>query len=186
VFLTNLNQPLGVALIDDTLYVANTDGLMRFPYKEGQTKIDDAGTLVLELPASGYNNHWTRNIVVSADKSKLYISVGSASDHGEYGMDTEVRRANILEINPDGSGERIFAAGIRNPVGMSWQPETGRLWAVVNERDNLGDDLVPDYITAVQEAAFYGWPYAYYGQNIDPRRKGERPEPVSRSVKPDS
>lgn len=127
VFLTNLNQPLGIALIDNTLYVANTDGLMRFPYKEGQTRIEDAGTLVLELPAGGYNNHWTRNIVVSADKSKLYISVGSASDHGEYGMDTEVRRANILEINPDGSGERIFAAGIRNPVGMSWQPETGRL-----------------------------------------------------------
>ena len=185
VFLKNLNQPLGVALIDDTLYVANTDGLMRFPYKEGQTRIEDPGTLMLELPAGGYNNHWTRNVVASADKSKLYVSVGSASDHGEYGMDKEIRRANILEINPDGSGERIFADGLRNPVGMDWQPDTGRLWTAVNERDNLGDDLVPDYITSVKEAAFYGWPYAYFGQNIDPRRKGERPDLVARSIKPD-
>ncbi len=184
-FLTNLNQPLGVVLIDGTLYVANTDGLMRFPYKRGQTKIEDPGTLVLELPAGGYNNHWTRNIVVNANRSKLYISVGSASNAGEYGMDKEVRRASILEINPDGSGERIFAAGIRNPVGMDWQPDTSRLWTVVNERDDLGDDLVPDYMTAVREAAFYGWPYAYYGQNIDPRHKGEREDLVARTIKPD-
>lgn len=185
VFLANLNQPLGMALIDDRFYVANTDGLMRFPYEQGQTRIDDAGTLILDLPAGGYNNHWTRNILASADKSKLYISVGSASDVGEYGLDKEIRRANILEINPDGSGERIFAAGIRNPVGMAWQPDTGRLWAAVNERDGLGDDLVPDYITAVQEAAFYGWPFAYFGQNVDPRRKGERPDLVARTIKPD-
>ena len=184
-FLANLNQPLGVVLVGDTLYVANTDGLMRFTYKEGQTEIDDPGTLVLELPAGGYNNHWTRNVVANADGSKLYISVGSASDAGEYGMDKEIRRANILEINPDGSGERIFAAGIRNPVGMDWQPETGRLWTAVNERDGLGDDLVPDYITAVQEAAFYGWPYSYYGQNVDPRHKGARLDLVARAAKPD-
>jgi glucose/arabinose dehydrogenase len=158
---------------------------MRFPYKQGQTSIADPGTLVLELPAGGYNNHWTRNILVHPETAKVYISIGSASNVGEYGMDNEVRRATILEINPDGSGERIFAAGLRNPVGMGWQPDTGRLWTAVNERDGLGDELVPDYITAVQESAFYGWPYAYYGSNVDPRRKGERADLVARSVTPD-
>jgi glucose/arabinose dehydrogenase len=184
-FLENLNQPLGMTVVGDALYVANTDGLLKFPYMGGQTSIDDPGALVLEFPAGGYNNHWTRNILVNADRSKLYIAIGSASNAGEFGMDKEVRRANILEINLDGSGERVFAAGLRNPVGMGWQPDSGRLWTVVNERDGLGDDLVPDYLTAVQDSAFYGWPYAYYGTNVDPRRKGERPDLVARTVAPD-
>ena len=184
-FLENLNQPFGMALVGDELYVANTDGVVRFPYDEGQTRIDALGQLILTLPAGGYNNHWTRNIIASPDGQKLYISVGSASNVGEYGMDEEVRRANILEINPDGSGEKVFANGLRNPNGMDWQPETGALWTAVNERDGLGNDLVPDYITSVRDSGFYGWPYSYYGQNEDPRRAGERPDLVARAIVPD-
>ena len=163
-FVENLNQPFGMALVGDELYVANTDGVVRFPYREGQTRIDAPGELILPLPAGGYNNHWTRNIIASPDGQKLYVSVGSASNVGEYGMDEEIRRANILEINPDGSGEKVFASGLRNPNGMDWAPETGALWTAVNERDGLGDDLVPDYITSVRDSGFYGWPYSYYGQ----------------------
>jgi glucose/arabinose dehydrogenase len=184
-FLENLNQPFGMTLVGDELYVANTDGVVRFPYREGQTRIDASGELVLPLPAGGYNNHWTRNIIASPDGQKLYISVGSASNVGEYGMDEEIRRANIVEINPDGSGEKVFASGLRNPNGMDWQPETGALWTAVNERDGLGDDLVPDYITSVRDSGFYGWPYSYYGQNEDPRRAGERPDLVARAISPD-
>ena len=184
-FLENLNQPFGMALVGDELYVANTDGVVRFPYEEGQTRIDAPGQLILTLPAGGYNNHWTRNIIATPDGQKLYISVGSASNIGEYGMDEEVRRANILEINPDGSGEKVFANGLRNPNGMDWQPETGALWTAVNERDGLGNDLVPDYITSVRDSGFYGWPYSYYGQNEDPRRAGERPDLVGRAIVPD-
>ena len=184
-FLENLNQPFGMALVGDELYVANTDGVVRFPYREGQTRIDAPGELILPLPAGGYNNHWTRNIIASPDGQKLYVSVGSASNVGEYGMDEEIRRANILEINPDGSGEKVFASGLRNPNGMDWAPETGALWTAVNERDGLGDDLVPDYITSVRDSGFYGWPYSYYGQNEDPRRAGERPDLVARAIVPD-
>jgi glucose/arabinose dehydrogenase len=184
-FLDNLNQPFGMALVGDDLYVANTDGVMRFPYQEGQTRIDGPGELILTLPAGGYNNHWTRNIIARPDGQKLYVSVGSASNVGEYGMDEEIRRANILEINPDGSGEKVFASGLRNPNGMDWQPETGALWTAVNERDGLGDDLVPDYITSVRDSGFYGWPYSYYGQNEDPRRADERPDLVARAIAPD-
>ncbi len=184
-FLENLNQPFGMVLVGDALYIANTDGVMRFPYQEGQTRIDAPGELILTLPAGGYNNHWTRNIIARPDGQKLYVSVGSASNAGEYGMDEEIRRANILEINPDGSGEKVFASGLRNPNGMDWQPETGVLWTAVNERDELGDDLVPDYITSVRDSGFYGWPYSYYGQNEDPRREGERPDLVARAIAPD-
>ena len=184
-FLDNLNQPFGMALVGDDLYVANTDGVVRFPYREGQTRIDAPGELILPLPAGGYNNHWTRNIIASPDGQKLYVSVGSASNVGEYGMGEEIRRANILEINPDGSGEKVFASGLRNPNGMDWAPETGALWTAVNERDGLGDDLVPDYITSVRDSGFYGWPYSYYGQNEDPRRAGERPDLVARAIVPD-
>ncbi|WP_080239791.1 PQQ-dependent sugar dehydrogenase [Spirosoma rigui] len=185
VFLTGLNQPFGMLVLGNSFYAANTDGLMQFPYKEGQTKMTAAGKKILELPAGGYNNHWTRNLLASTDGKKIYISVGSGSNVGENGMENEVRRANILEINPDGSGERIFASGLRNPVGMDWQPTTKTLYTAVNERDELGDDLVPDYLTSVKEGAFYGWPYSYFGQNEDPRRKGERPDLVKKAVMPD-
>lgn len=184
-FLEGLNQPFGVVLVGNTLYVANTDGILTFPYQSGQTKITAKGKPIMALPAGGYNNHWTRNLLASADGSKIYISVGSDSNVGENGMENEVRRANILEINPDGTGERIFASGLRNPVGMDWNPSTKALWTAVNERDELGDDLVPDYITSVKEGAFYGWPYSYYGQNEDPRRKGEQPDLVKKATVPD-
>lgn len=184
-FLEGLNQPYGMLLVGNTFYVANTDGLMTFPYQSGQTKLTTPGKSILPLPAGGYNNHWTRNLIANADGSKIYISVGSGSNVGENGMEHEVRRANILEINPDGTGERIFASGLRNPVGMDWAPGTNTLWTAVNERDELGDDLVPDYITSVKDGAFYGWPYSYYGQNEDPRRKGEKPDLVQKAVVPD-
>ncbi len=185
VFLANLNQPYGMLIINDQFYVANTDGLWVYPYKLGDMKISKPGKKIVNLPAGGYNNHWTRNLIANKDKSKIYISVGSGSNVGENGMDKEVRRANILEVNPDGSGEKIYAAGLRNPVGMSWNPVTGELWTVVNERDELGDDLVPDYLTSVKQNAFYGWPYSYFGKNEDPRRKGERPDLVQKTIVPD-
>ncbi len=185
VFLANLNQPYGMLIINDQFYVANTDGLWVYPYKLGDTKITKPGKKIVSLPAGGYNNHWTRNLIANKDQSKIYISVGSGSNVGENGMDKEVRRANILEVNPDGNGEKIYAAGLRNPVGMSWNPVTGELWTVVNERDELGDDLVPDYLTSVKQNAFYGWPYSYFGKNEDPRRKGERPDLVQKTIVPD-
>jgi glucose/arabinose dehydrogenase len=185
-FLAGLNQPFGMQLLGDWLYVANTDALVRFPYREGQTKITVKGEKVLDLPAGGYNNHWTRNVVASPDGSKLYVSVGSQTNVDEEGLDAkEPRRAAILEVDPDGSGMRIFASGLRNPNGMDWAPGTRVLWTVVNERDALGDDLVPDYLTSVREGAFYGWPYSYFGQNEDPRKKGERPDRVAKAVVPD-
>ncbi len=185
VFLEDLNQPFGMLVLNGYFYVANTDGLLRFPYKEGQTKIEGEGEKILELPAGGYNNHWTRNLLANADGSKIYVSVGSASNVGEHGMEEEVRRADILEINPDGSGERIYASGLRNPVGMDWAPGTNTLWTAVNERDELGDNLVPDYITSVQEGGFYGWPYSYYGQHVDPRMEGKAPDLVQKAIVPD-
>ena len=185
VFLSELNQPLGMLVLNNSFYVANTDGLMQFPYREGQTKISGPGKKILSLPAGGYNNHWTRNIIANADGSKIYVSVGSASNVGEHGMQEEARRAAILEVNPDGTGERIYAGGLRNPVGIDWAPGTNTLWAAVNERDELGDDLVPDYVTSVKEGGFYGWPYAYFGANEDPRRKGERPDLVKQTLVPD-
>lgn len=185
IFLDKLNKPLGMLLLGNTFYVANTDGLLRFSYKEGDSTINGSGNKILDLPAGGYNNHWTRNIIASADGSKIYISVGSASNVGEHGMDEEERRACIIEINPDGSGEIIYASGLRNPVGMDWEPITKVLWTAVNERDNLGDDLVPDYITGVKKGGFYGWPYAYWGTYPDPRLKGERDDLVQKSITPD-
>ena len=185
VFIDNLNQPYGMLIINDKFYVANTDGLWVFPYKLGDTKISKPGKKIVDLPAGGYNNHWTRNLIANKDQSKIYISVGSGSNVGENGMEYEVRRANILEVNPDGTGEKIFAAGLRNPVGMSWNPVTGELWTVVNERDELGDELVPDYLTSVKQNAFYGWPYAYFGKNEDPRRKGEKFDLVQKTIVPD-
>ncbi len=185
VFLKNLSQPFGMALVGDQLFVGNTDAVVRFPYKAGETAINARPTPVLHLPLGGYNNHWTRNVVANADGTKLYVSVGSASNVGEKGMKEEVLRACILEMNPDGTGLRVFADGLRNPVGMAWEPKTKALWTAVNERDELGDELVPDYITSVKDGAFYGWPYSYFGKNEDPRRKGERPDLVAKAVAPD-
>jgi len=185
VFLSGLKQPFGMLILNNYFYVASTDGLWRFPYETGQTTITNPAEKVIKLPAGGYNNHWTRNIIANADGSKIYISVGSGSNVGENGMEHEVRRANILEINPDGSGEKIYAAGLRNPVGMDWAPGTNTLWTAVNERDELGDDLVPDYLTSVQQDKFYGWPYAYWGANEDPRMQGKRPDLVQATIAPD-
>ena len=185
VFAEGLKQPLGMALVGDALFVGCTDAVLRFPYKTGQTKLDGAGTKVMDLPAGGYNNHWTRNLLPNKDGTKLYVSVGSASNVGEHGTAEEMLRANILEINLDGTALRVFASGLRNPVGMDWEPATGKLWTAVNERDELGDELVPDYLTSVKDGAFYGWPYSYFGDHVDPRRKGERPDLVAKAVVPD-
>ncbi len=185
VLLRELNQPFGMLVIGNLLYVANTDGLLQFPYNPGQTQIKAEGKKIVTLPAGGYNNHWTRNIITNADTSKIYISVGSGSNIAEHGMENEVRRANILEVNPDGSGERILASGLRNPVGMALAPGTNELWTVVNERDELGDELVPDYLVQVKDGGFYGWPYAYFGPNEDPRLKGQERELVRNTIVPD-
>jgi glucose/arabinose dehydrogenase len=185
VLLFGLNQPFGMLVLGNSLYVANTDGLMQFPYQSGQTQIKSEGKKVVELPAGGYNNHWTRNIIANADQMKIFISVGSGSNIAEHGMENEVRRANILEVNLDGTGERVVASGLRNPVGMGLAPVTNQLWTVVNERDELGDELVPDYLTSVKDGGFYGWPYAYFGPNEDPRLKGQQPELVKQTLKPD-
>lgn len=185
VFKEGLNMPFGMLILKNYFYIANTDGLYRFPYKEGDLKLTGKGEKILELPAGGYNNHWTRNLLANADGSKIYISVGSGSNNGENGMDKEVRRANILEINPDGTGEKIYASGLRNPVGMDWNPANNELWTAVNERDDLGDELVPDYITSVKRGGFYGWPYSYFGQIEDPRMKGQGKDLVAKAIIPD-
>ena len=186
VFLEGLDRPLGMLVLNGYFFVANTNGLSRYPYKMGDTKVSGKAEKIVELPAGGYNNHWTRNIVPNSTGTKIYISVGSGSNVGENGMENEVRRANILEINPDGTGEKVYASGLRNPVGMAWAPGTATLWTAVNERDELGDELVPDYLTSVQQGGFYGWPYSYFGQHEDPRMKEhQRPDLVSKALVPD-
>lgn len=172
-------------VVGDAFYAAGTDGLWKYPYNPSETMISAKGKKVVELPSGGYNNHWTRNIIANADGSKIYISVGSGSNAAEHGIANELRRANILAVNPDGSGEKVYASGLRNPVGMDWAPGTNVLWTAVNERDELGDDLVPDYITSVKEGGFYGWPYAYFGQHEDPRLKGQNDALVKSSIVPD-
>lgn len=171
VFKENLNQPFGMLIVGNKFYIANTDGLMRYNYKKGDTALTSAGELITSLPAGEHNQHWTRNILTNKDKSKIYIAVGCGSNVAEYGLENEVRRAAILEVNMDGSGERIYASGLRNPVGMGWAPGTETLYTTVNERDGLGDELVPDYLTSVKEGGFYGWPFYYYGQHAEPRMK---------------
>lgn len=185
IFLSGLNRPFGMLILGNKFYVANTDGLWMYPYQTGQTEMTARGTKILDLPAGGYNNHWTRNLLASRDGKKIYVTVGSGSNVAEHGIENEKRRADILEINPDGSGERIYASGLRNPIGLAWAPGTNILWTAVNERDELGDELVPDYTTSVKENGFYGWPYAYFGTHEDPRRKGERPDLVSKTIVPD-
>ena len=185
-FLDNLHQPFGMLIIDNFFYVANTDGLYKYPYKKDQTSLKNVeGEKIVDLPAGGYNNHWTRNIIANKAKDNIYISVGSSSNVGEHGMEEEVRRANIIVVNLDGSNERIFASGLRNPVGMDWNPVNGELWSAINERDELGDNLVPDYATSIKEGGFYGWPYSYYGQIEDPRLAGKAPELVEKAIIPD-
>ena len=185
-FAEDLNQNFGMLILNGHFYVANTDGLYIYPYTTGDTVLHGTGKKIVNLPAGGYNNHWTRNIIANEAGTKIYITVGSGSNIAEHGMDNEVRRANILEINPDGNGEKVYASGLRNPVGMGWEPTTKTLWTAVNERDNLGDDLVPDYATGVIPGAFYGWPYSYFGQNPDPRMKDDpHPEMVEKALVPD-
>ncbi|SDS10779.1 PQQ-dependent sugar dehydrogenase [Christiangramia echinicola] len=185
-FLKNLNQPFGMLVLGDYFYVANVDALLRFPYKAGQNTIEGEPEKVMDLPAGGYNHHWTRNIIAGRNNDKIYITVGSSSNVGEHGMEKEERRANIIEINPDGTGEKIYAAGLRNPVGIDWNPVTGELWAAVNERDKIGNNLVPDYVTSVKEDGWYGWPYSYFGDIKDPRwASNPHEEMVNKSIIPD-
>jgi glucose/arabinose dehydrogenase len=185
VFLSVLNQPFGMTLFNGYFYVANTNSVVRFPYKEGDDHISAPPQKIVDLPAGGYNNHWTRNIFFNSRNDKLYITVGSQTNVDEEGLDAkEPRRAAILECNPDGSGLRIFASGLRNPNGMD-SASNGTLWAVVNERDMLGDDLPSDYLTSVKDSGFYGWPYSYLGKNEDPRQKGKRPDLVAKAIVPD-
>jgi len=185
VFIENLAQPFGMVVINDWFYVANTDGIWRYPYQPGQTRIIGDGQKIADLPAGKHNRHWTRNIIASKDGKKLYVAIGSGSNIAEFGLDNEVLRANILEMDIDGTNERVYAAGLRNPVGMAWAPGTDNLWTVVNERDELGDDLVPDYLTRVKEGGFYGWPYTYFGDHEDPRVKEPRPEIANETIIPD-
>lgn len=183
--LTQLNSPLGMQLIGNTLYVANTDAIVSFPYQIGMTEITAAPTKIAALPAGSINHHWTKNIIASRDNSKLYATVGSNSNVAENGMHNEVQRAAILEINLKTGSSRVFASGLRNPNGLAWEPATGLLWTTVNERDELGNDLVPDYMTSVKDGGFYGWPYSYFGQNIDERVQPQNPELVAQALVPD-
>jgi len=185
VFLEGLNRPFGMVLLNNYFYVANTDALMRFPYTANTTTITAEGQKLLDIP--GEERHWTRSLVANKAGTKLYIGVGSASNVAEGGIDKEKNRACILEVNPDGTGLRVYADGLRNPIGMAWAPGTNTLWTVVNERDELGDDLVPDYLTSVQNDGFYGWPYSYFGQHLDPRIENDkqRPDLVKRAIVPD-
>ena len=185
VFLSRLNKPYGMLILNNWFYVANTDALWRYPYKTGQTKISGVGQKLLDLPAGGYNNHWTRNLRANKDGSKIYISVGSGTNDAEHGMEVEARRADILEVDPEGKHERIYASGLRNPAGIDFEPQTQVLYTTVNERDDLGDNLVPDYLTSVKQGGFYGWPFAYFGKHEDPGHAGENPEMVKKSIVPD-
>ena len=183
VFLSRLNMAFGMALVGTRFYVGNTDSIVVFPYQNGDTQIRRRPEKILDLPSGG---HYTRNIVADAAGKKLYVAVGSATNVDEQRVDEkDPRRAAILEMNPDGRAMRVFASGMRNPVGMDWEPKTKSLWAVVNERDGLGDELVPDYLTRVRDGAFYGWPFSYFGQHEDPRKKGQRPDLVAKAIKPD-
>ena len=185
VFLANLNSPFGMALVGNDLYVADSDKLLRFPYQPGETTIKEAGTKVVDLPGGSINHHWTKNVVASKDGSKLYVSVGSNSNVGENGLQAEEGRAAIWEVDRASGQHRIFASGLRNPNGMAWEPQSGKLWTAVNERDEIGSDLVPDYITSVQDGAFYGWPFSYYGQHVDARVNPQNLDLVAKAIAPD-
>jgi glucose/arabinose dehydrogenase len=185
VLLKNLNSPFGMAVVGENLYVANSDAVVRFPYKPGDTEIAAAGVKLADLPAGTLNHHWTKSLVASRDGARLYVGVGSNSNIAENGIENETGRAAIHEIDRASGRSRIFASGLRNPVGLGWQPQSGALWTAVNERDELGNDLVPDYMTSVQDGAFYGWPYSYFGQNVDERVKPQNPGMVAKAIAPD-
>jgi len=185
VLLSGLNSPFGMALVGNTLYVANTDAVMKFPFNVGDTRITAAGSILVELPGGPINHHWTKNLIANTDGSKLYVTTGSNSNVAERGMPAEEGRAAIWEVDTRTGAHRIFASGLRNPNGMAWEPVTGALWTVVNERDEIGSDLVPDYMTSVKDGAFYGWPYSYYGQHVDERVKPQNPELVAKAIPPD-
>ena len=184
VLLANLRSPFGMAVVGDRLFVANADSLVSYPFSPGQVRIDAAETLVAALPA-GRNHHWTKSLTAAPDGSRLYVGVGSNSNVAEHGMGEERNRAAILEIDPASGATRLFASGLRNPVGLEFNPWSGQLWTSVNERDELGSDLVPDYMTSVRANGFYGWPWSYYGQIVDQRPKPARPDMVAKAIKPD-
>jgi glucose/arabinose dehydrogenase len=185
VFLSGLHSPFGMVLVGQDLYVADSDAVLRFPYTQGATQITASGTKVVDLLAGPINHHWTKNVVASPDGSKLYVTIGSNSNAAENGIAAEEGRAAIWEVDRATGNHRIFASGLRNPVGMAWEPESGALWTAVNERDELGSDLVPDYMTAVRDGGFYGWPYSYFGQHVDSRVKPQRPDLVAKALQPD-
>ncbi|SFW81484.1 MULTISPECIES: PQQ-dependent sugar dehydrogenase [Pseudomonas] len=185
VFLENLNSPFGMTLVGNDLYVADTDRLIRFPYKDGDTQIKAQPTKVVDLPGGTLNHHWTKNVIASRDGSKLYVTTGSNSNVAENGMEAEEGRAAIWEVDRASGNHRIFASGLRNPNGLAWEPRSGALWTAVNERDEIGSDLVPDYITSVKDGAFYGWPYSYYGQHVDARVEPQNPALVAKAIAPD-
>jgi len=185
VFLEGLNSPFGMALVGDDFYVANSDAIMKFPYSSGDTRITAPGVKVADLPAGPLNHHWTKDLTAHPDGTRLYATVGSNSNIGENGMDKETNRAAVLEIDRTSGKSRVFASGLRNPNGPAWQPQSGALWVVVNERDELGNDLVPDYMTSVKDGGFYGWPYSYYGQHVDARVQPQRPDLVAKAIVPD-
>jgi glucose/arabinose dehydrogenase len=185
VFLDHLESPFGVALVGHDLYVANTNAIVRYHYNEGDTHISGPGVKLVDLPAGDINHHWTKSLVASPDGSKLYVGVGSNSNIAENGLDAELGRAAIWEIDRSTGSHRVFASGLRNPNGLQFEPTTGRLWTVVNERDEIGPDLVPDYLTSVKDGGFYGWPYSYYGQHVDPRVRPQRPDLVATALQPD-
>lgn len=185
VFLEKLHSPFGMALVGNNFYVANTDAVVRFPYAEGETEIRAAGTRLCELPAGLVNRHWTKSLIASADGRKLYMGTGANSNVGEAGLEIEEGRAAIWEIDTETGAHRVYASGLRNPVGMAWEPESQTLWTVVNERDELGSDLVPDYLTSVRDRGFYGWPWSYYGTHVDERVKPAQPDKVAQALVPD-
>jgi glucose/arabinose dehydrogenase len=182
IFAEGLMQPFGIAFWKDYIYIGNTNAVVRFKYKPGQTRAEGAAEKIAALPGEGYREHWTRNVIFSPDGSKMYVTVGSKSN---VDAETDPMRATISEYNPDGTGHRLYASGTRNPIGLAFYPGSRTLWAAVQERDVIGDNLVPDYVTAIKDGGFYGWPFAYIGPNEDPRRKGERPELVSKAIVPD-
>ncbi|CAM3818847.1 sorbosone dehydrogenase family protein [Rahnella bruchi] len=184
-FIPNINSPFGIQLTGNTLWVASADSLIKYPYRTGETQITAPGEVVTQLPGGPINHHWTKSLLASPDGSKLYVGVGSNSNITENGIGAEDRRAAVLEVDAATGSSRIYASGLRNPTGLQWEPQSGKLWAVVNERDEIGSDLVPDYMTSVQEHGFYGWPYSYYGQHVDERVKPPRPDLVEKAIKPD-
>lgn len=184
VYIEHLHSPFGIQLVGNTLFIANTGNIMKYRYTPGETRMSDPGTELGDLPST-INHHWTKALLASADGTKLYVGSGSNSNITENGMAVEYRRAAVLEVDAATGASRVFATGLRNPTGLQWEPQSGKLWTIVNERDEIGDDLVPDYMTSVKEKGFYGWPYSYFGQHVDHRVMPQRPDLVEKAIKPD-